>query len=320
VFEIGPKGKALNNKAAAVMRSMRSKVKPRKAYPEEDARMVEVEDMPGYNGKDDFADFGDEEGSEKDEPIIEVGEDSEDESESELEVTVTSSTKAKKGQTSYQDPKNFMSYTPRATNMAEERTYGVRSGSATNPSFIQAAQEAAMDLTNDERAKTFGQPTRARFRWDKKANKYVSRQDEDPSSRGGSSAKTIRGESGVKIAASFRSGRFDRWQRSQRLGRMPRVGESESRNLVHNFATVPGRPRYKHTSEKAPKDADIYRDDYHVRKRRVAEAKEKRVGKYADGEGSKREIKTAVDIRKARELQERRKAKNARPAKKKAKR
>ena len=64
--------------------------------------------------------------------------------------------------------------------------------------------------------------------------------------------------------------------------------------------------------EKAPKEADKYRDDYHVRKRRVAEAKEKRVGRFRDGEGSQRELKGAVDIRKARELKEKKRVKNAR--------
>ena len=73
--------------------------------------------------------------------------------------------------------------------------------------------------------------------------------------------------------------------------------------------------RYKHKQERAPKEADKYRDDYHVRKKRVAEAKEKRVGRFRDG-GGKGEIKSTEDIRKERKLAERRKAKNARPSKK----
>jgi ATP-dependent RNA helicase DDX54/DBP10 len=74
-------------------------------------------------------------------------------------------------------------------------------------------------------------------------------------------------------------------------------------------------PRYKHKQERAPKEADKYRDDYHVRKKRVAEAKEARIGKYKEGAG-KREIKSTEDIRKERKLAERKKAKNARPSKK----
>jgi ATP-dependent RNA helicase DDX54/DBP10 len=52
-----------------------------------------------------------------------------------------------------------------------------------------------------------------------------------------------------------------------------------------------------------------------VRKKRVAEAKEKRVGDFKDGSG-KSEIKSTEDIRKQRKLDERKKAKNARPSKK----
>ena len=73
--------------------------------------------------------------------------------------------------------------------------------------------------------------------------------------------------------------------------------------------------RYKHKQERAPKDADKYRDDYHVRKKRVDEAKEKRIGRFKDGVG-KSEIKSTEDIRKQRKLADQRKAKNARAPKK----
>ncbi|KAG6039134.1 ATP-dependent RNA helicase dbp10 [Claviceps citrina] len=69
--------------------------------------------------------------------------------------------------------------------------------------------------------------------------------------------------------------------------------------------------------EKAPREADKYRDDFEVRKRRVAEAREKRVGRFRDGMGSKKELKGADDIRKSREEKQRKLAKNARPQRKK---
>ncbi|CRK10747.1 hypothetical protein BN1708_017105, partial [Verticillium longisporum] len=47
---------------------------------------------------------------------------------------------------------------------------------------------------------------------------------------------------------------------------------------------------------------------------RVAEAKEKRIGRFKDGAGSKFEIKGAEDIRKARKEAEKKRAKNARPS------
>ncbi|KAK3294771.1 P-loop containing nucleoside triphosphate hydrolase protein [Chaetomium fimeti] len=319
VFEIGPQGKSAKNKAAEVMRSFRARVGPRRSSKkDEDTEMVDAdedESPPQENG-------GGLEESEEDQPGGDAKEEEvweDEESDSELEVMVTSSGKSTKGQTSFQDPEIFMSYTPRTTSAAEERAYGVNSGGTTQ--FVEAARDAAMDLANDDGAKAFGLPTRSKLRWDKRHSKYVSRANDDDGSRG---AKMIRGESGVKIAASFQSGRFDKWRRANRLGRLPGVGEAEKSNLVRNFnggggpgggPGGGGGQHYKHRQEKAPKDADKFRDDYHVRKKRVAEAREKRVGKYKDGEGSRRELKSATDIRKARQVQEQKREKNARPAK-----
>lgn len=314
IFEIGPKGKSAQNKAAEVMRSFRAKVGPRKGARkeeeevDEDTEMVDADSAPTQVNGGDFRESGKEEAEKDSEDIWEDEEDSD----SELEVTVSGSSKAKKGQTSFQDPEVFMSYTPRTTSVAEERGYGVHTGSQTSH-FVEAARDATMDLADDEGAKALGIPTRPKMRWDKRHSKYVARANDEDGSRG---VKMIRGESGVKIAATYQSGRFDKWRRAHRLGRLPQVGEAERANLVRNFGSALDGVRYKHKQLKAPKDADKFRDDYHVRKKRVAEAKEKRIGRFKDGEGSKRELKNADDIRKARELKERRKAKNARPSKK----
>jgi ATP-dependent RNA helicase DDX54/DBP10 len=171
-----------------------------------------------------------------------------------------------------------------------------------------------MDLTNDENAKSFGEPTRSKMRWDKKSKKYVSRENDDDGSKG---AKMIRGESGVKIAASFQSGRFDKWKRANRLGKLPHVGEAERPGGANHVAHIPSGVRYKHKQERAPKEADKYRDDFQVRKKRVDEAREKRVGRFRDGMGSKKELKGRDDIRKARQEKEKKRLKNARPTRKK---
>lgn len=296
IFEIGPKGKSSHNKAAEVVRSMRSKLGPRKTSTVEDA----VEDEGDFEGsdRDDTNDWEDESSEEEN-------------SDDGLEITVSKSGKPKKGQTSFADPEMYMSYTPRTINAAEERAYGVHSGTQ-GANFLEEARDATMDLTNDDGAKAFGLPTRSKMRWDKKSKKYVARTNDEDGSKG---VKMVRGESGVKIAASFKSGRFDKWRKDNRLGQLPQVGETEKSTLVRNFG-LQGGARYKHKMEKAPKDADKFRDDYHVRKKRVAEAKEKRIGKYKDGEGSKRELKTATDIRKARQIKEQKMLKNARPSKK----
>jgi ATP-dependent RNA helicase DDX54/DBP10 len=128
----------------------------------------------------------------------------------------------------------------------------------------------------------------------------------------------IRGESGVKIAASFQSGRFDKWKRANRLGKMPHVGDTERPGTgASHVAHIPTGARYKHKQEKAPKEADKYRDDFQVRKKRVDEARDKRVGRFRDGMGSKKELKGREDIRKARHEKEQKRLKNARPSRKK---
>jgi len=307
VFEIGPSGKSHRNKAAEVMRTFRTRVGPRRVKKvAEDTEMADADEPSAEAAGDAFAEFSGEEDKEWESEA----------SDDEMEVTVSKGTSSKKGENaSFQDPEMFMSYTPRINNAAEEAAYSVHKG---GDSFVTSARNAAMDLTNDDGQKSFGDATRSKMRWDKKQSKYVARANDDDGSRG---AKMIRGESGVKIAATFKSGRFDRWRHANKLGKLPKVGESERRDVVRSFTSGPGGqgssgPRYTHKMVSAPKDADKYRDDYHERKKRVAVAKENRVGKYKDGEGSKREVKGVNEIRKARELAERKREKNARPSKK----
>lgn len=327
IFEIGRSAKAGRNDAADVMKSLRERFGPRKSAKEAEEAEESNEAME-VDGSDGFDE-------EYEAMAVDEQEDvpSASDSDSDLEVTISnhtsSNSRPKDPTSSYQDTEVFMSYHPRTVNAAEERGYGVHSGSNTLPShstnFVEAARDLTMDLTNDETAKNFGVPTRARMRWDKKQAKYVSRDNDDDGSRAhagtGTGKRLIRGESGVKIAASFQSGRFDKWRRAQRMGKLPRVGEFEKKQFGGGGSGGPGGAegggvRYRHKQEKAPKEADKYRDDYHVRKKRVAEAKEKRVGRFKDGAGSRKEIKNVDDIRKARVLKERRKAKNARPSRK----
>lgn len=318
IFEVGDVGKGKANIAAEAVRGFRTRVAPRRITADEQEKRRDKYakyNKEGGDGEDDSEDEEEkEDGEEEFEDEDEVVVDEDDE----LEVTVSGSANtSKKGQTSFEDPSVFMSYTPRTLNAAEEKGYGVHSGSQVN--FVTAAREVAMDMTNDDGAAAFGVPTRAgsKMRWDKKNNKYVSRENDEDGSKG---AKMIRGESGVKIAASFQSGRFDRWRKANKMGQMPRTGEAEKSGFARQ-ASGPGGgpgagPRYKHKKEQEPKDADRFRDDYHVRKKRVEEAKEKRVGKFRDGEGSAKEIRSARDIQKERRVVAMKKEKNARPEKK----
>ncbi|KAL3953462.1 hypothetical protein ACCO45_011418 [Purpureocillium lilacinum] len=311
IFEVGHADKG-TSEAAEVMKQLRKRITPRnrQAKPTEDD--VDDEEFGGVqngDGMDVDSDDNDSDDIEAAQDLA-VDEDEDNDDDDDLEVTVTNTGAKRKGKTDWRDSDVFMSYTPRTVNAAEERGYGVHSGGA-GSSFVEAARDATMDLGNDESSKSFGAPTRAKMRWDKKSKKYVSRDNDEDGSKG---AKMIVGESGVKIAASFQSGRFDRWKRAQRMGCGPRVGELERPGAVQG---IPSGQRFRHKQERAPKEADKFRDDFKVRKKRVDEAREKRVGRFRDGMGSKKELKGLHEIRKAREEQEKRRAKNARPTKKK---
>ncbi|KAH7160877.1 P-loop containing nucleoside triphosphate hydrolase protein [Dactylonectria macrodidyma] len=303
IFEVGH-GDRSTAGAAEVMKQLRKRITPRKQQKKteevEEDDFDRLDDVHSGTKMDVDADSDMEE--------VEVQADRY-ESDDDLEVTVTNTGNLKKGQTNWRDSEVFMSYTPRTTNAAEERGYGVHSGGA-GSSFIEAARDVAMDLTNDDTAKSFGEATRSKMRWDKKSKKYVARDNDEDGSKG---TKLIRGESGVKIAASFQSGRFDKWKRANRMGKLPHVGEAERPGST---TQLPSGVRYKHKQERAPKEADKYRDDFEIRKKRVSEAREKRIGRFRDGMGSKKELKGANDIRKAREEKAKKLAKNARPAKK----
>ena len=320
VFEIGTRGKAGHSEAAEMMRQRRGKIVPRRQKEEDERNAAEAEEnMNGLADMEDIPDGGADDDDDMEVTVSGGDQDMEEASDGDIEITFSKSAQKGKGRTlSWKDSENFMSYTPKTINTAEERGYGVHSGSyntaSQNSNFVEVARGLTMDLTNDDGAKAFGEPTRAKgMRWDKRHSKYVALANDEDGSKG---KKMIRGESGQKIAASFQSGRFDKWRKAHKVDRLPRTGEAERE--ITGAASGVGRgfgPRYKHKQEKAPKEADKFRDDYHVRKKRVAEAKEKRIGKYKEGSG-KQEIKSTDDIRRERKLAERKRAKNGRPSKK----
>ncbi|KAI9787175.1 MAG: ATP-dependent RNA helicase dbp10 [Geoglossum umbratile] len=235
-------------------------------------------------------------------------------SEDELEITFSrpNSTREKIRKDSWMDPEHYMAYTPISINLAEDRGYGVHSGGSHSKNFLEAARGVTMDLNNDDGAKSFTEPSKPRgMRWDKKNKRYVARANDEDGSKG---AKMIRGESGQKIAASFRSGRFDAWRKSHRIDRLPRTGEAETASGVNGEAFAASGSRFKHKQEKTPKNPDKFRDDFHKKKKKFEEAKENRTGRFKNGVG-KGELKSVDAVRKERQLKDKRKEKNARPSK-----
>lgn len=211
---------------------------------------------------------------------------------------------------------DFMSYTPTTLNTAEDAAYSINPAS----DFTSAARTAAMDLAGDDN--TSSKPTQI-MRWDKRHKKYVRRSNDDDGSKGGQ--RLVRGESGAKIAASFRSGRFDAWRKANKVGRVARVGEKEAGG-ESGTGTLGVKQKYKHKQMKTAKAPDKYRDDYEKRNKKAREAKkqEKEMGMQSQS-GSGKDVRgvkkgkvtnSTEDIRKARKLKEKRREKNARPTRK----
>ncbi|KAI9728129.1 MAG: ATP-dependent RNA helicase dbp10 [Chrysothrix sp. TS-e1954] len=213
----------------------------------------------------------------------------------------------------WEDSEYFMSFQPRTGNLAEERAYGVQSGSydvSKNASFAEAARGVTMDLANDE-SKGFAEASRPKQRWDKRSKKYVNTANDEDGSKG---RKMITSETGQKIAASFRSGRFDAWKKSNRIDRMPRNGEKESSSRT--FSSGRTGTKFKHYAERAPKQPDKYRDDYYKKKKKLAEAKTRDANPVVDNRTrkAKSELRNASDVRKQRSVKQKRMEKNARPS------
>ena len=164
--------------------------------------------------------------------------------------------------------------------------------------------------------------------WSKKKKKFV-RGD----GAGADNVKMVKTESGVKLPASYRSGRFDEWRAKARVS-LPRVGEAITETRP------PNRKRFKHASITPAKPLDKLAKNYE-RKVRVQQKKAEAVGAVAEGKPARKgshslkgitkryggksvgrvrsEIKSAEQIRKARKIMGNRKAKNARPSRKKRK-
>ncbi|EAW06783.1 ATP-dependent RNA helicase DBP10 [Aspergillus clavatus NRRL 1] len=324
IFEVNTRriGKQESEEALNTIKRVRTTLETKKKRSKANAKSEFLEDAPeglktgeGEAGKnEDEAAFSD--ADDIDAPTG-VADDMSLASDSELEVTFSSysqsnGNKSKKASAaSFQNPDYFMSYTPNNNSLAEDRAYGVHSG--TNSNFAQASRSATMDLAGDEGSRGFGEP-RTMMRWDKRHKKYVARQNDEDGSKG---TRLVRGESGAKIASSFRSGRFDAWKRGNRVGRMPRVGEAEAPNLAAGLNAALSGKRFKHRREQAPKRADPLRGDYEKMKKKADKAKERSMSKAGGAAaGGKSELRNTDDIRIARKLKQRRQEKNARPSRK----
>lgn len=211
---------------------------------------------------------------------------------------------AKKGKRaatgSYRDPNFYLSYEQEGSR--SERGYSLHNGSTSRSngidSFIQQASAASFDLAGDDA--TLGtQSQRPNVtRWDSKKKKFIQ------GTVGADNKKMIRTESGVRLPASFRSGRFDEWKREKRIN-LPKTGEVEQASSDPTGApasTVMGLKKFRHNKLTQPKPT---------------------LGKGRPGQqnrlAARNEVKSAREIQKEREILQKRREKNARPSKNDAK-
>jgi len=231
----------------------------------------------------------------------------------------TSSRKDNRGNRDYKDSEYYMPYVQKGADT--EKGYSLRDGA----SFVEQARNATFDLAGDEAL--LERRKRKQMTWDRKKKKFVH-----GDGTGADNVRLIKTESGVKLPATYRSGRFEEW-RSKNRKSLPRVGETENSRAGH-FGK-----RYLHTRVVEPKQLDKAHVNYERKARQ--RKKEAEAGGIGEGENPplqprkggrgavlgkryggktakrvKTELKTVDQIRKARKVAEHRKAKNARPSRK----
>ncbi|RUS17994.1 NUC160 domain-containing protein [Endogone sp. FLAS-F59071] len=234
---------------------------------------------------------------------------------------------AKKKKTDgFRDEDFYMSHYQQDANT--EKGYSM----STMGSFAEHATAATVDMQGDERDMI--RQKQNMIRWDTRKKKFVK-----GSGIGADNKKLITTESGTKISASFKSGRYTDWAHKSKLA-LPRAGEQE----LPSSKALAGAKRYRHQQQKEAKPLDPLAYDYErkVKRQRMGqedgeegssrkgkgkekereEAKGKRrrgapSGKRTvGGRGTRSELKNADQIAKERRMKENRKAKNARPNRK----
>ncbi|PAV19024.1 ATP-dependent RNA helicase DBP10 [Pyrrhoderma noxium] len=241
--------------------------------------------------------------------------------EDEIEAAFTSGPNSGK----HRDEDFYMSYFQKGA--ITEKGYSLRDGA----SFAEQASNATFDLAGDENV---AERTRrnAQLEWDRKKKKFVK-----GSGEGADNVKIVKTESGTRLPASYRSGRFDEWKAKNHT-HVPRVGEAELEGATRRSGSGHGGKRFKHTSSTPAKPLNKLNKDYERKSRQIRKREQDRgdtsnntqpasgkdKGKNGKPKGRyggkpigrvRSELKSAEQIRKSRELVERKRAKNARAPK-----
>ncbi|KAH3660548.1 hypothetical protein OGAPHI_007134 [Ogataea philodendri] len=289
VFEFGKKDDSLMD----LMNTRRRQIAPVQRKAQERRELLELERVSGLSHTLEDELFKDDSG-------LEVGYSV---NESELAKTfedgdqVLDSKKSKKK--SFKDPNFYIShYAPAST--IQEQQLSVDTG------FASEANRAAFDIDAEDEKVSVQRQT-ARVLWDRKAGKYKKVQDDK---------KYIIGESGQKIPASYRSGKFDEWKTQHNVN-FKTGAQEQNRGFKGDLSGRKQRGKFVHSRQDAPKLPDKNRDNYKEQVEKVKKAVEGgRSVKGWNTNGGRNELKSVEQIRKQREVKDKRRAKNARPSRK----
>ncbi|KAH7108266.1 DEAD-domain-containing protein [Auriculariales sp. MPI-PUGE-AT-0066] len=237
--------------------------------------------------------------------------------EEDIEAAFGAPAKSRSGK-NFKDSEFYMSHYQK--DAATDKGYSLRDGA----SFAEQAQNATFDLHTDEGMQVHKR-AHSQLKWDRKKKKFVK-----GSGEGADNVKIIKTESGARLPATYRTGRFDEWKKQHRTS-LPRVGEAEETSGSRAFA---GGKRFKHHGSKEAKPLDKLSKNFDRKSRQLAKkqgaggepdenpsaqkvGKKKVQSKKFGGKTvgrAKAELKSVDQIRKARKSMDQRRAKNARPS------
>lgn len=174
-----------------------------------------------------------------------------------------------------------------------------------------------MSLMDDEGIKLNKQGP-SQLKWDKKKKNFVK-----GGGIGSDNQKLIKTESGARLPATFKSGKFDEWKQKNKID-LPRTGEDEdngkgSGTRALNNLPFTGGKKFRHNkiTEAKPLDKKDKNYEKKLSKSKKSEGQANDNGRRAGNINEKKnQLKSADAIRKTRQLAAKRKEKNARAPRK----
>lgn len=180
-------------------------------------------------------------------------------------------------------------------------SYSLKDGA----SFVEQARNATFDLAGDDGIVARTQRA-SQLTWDRKKKKFVQ-----GDGTGSDNKKLVKTESGARLPASFRSGRFDEWKAKKRM-HIPKVGDAEGDHASGQGSTGMNKYRHNNTYDAKPLDAKstTYEKKVYMQKKKAEKAAEAdgapkggpKTG-YA-GQKARPELKDVNAIRRDRKVQE----------------